>query len=148
MTKAFELDWKVPVPKELLEGSTFDRWTEDKESTDLENDCLFKVDDCGFFIFWKSEGREGDVLELSQVNDIRVEEFPKDERLKNNLIRKHGENFIEKVSYFKQWKLNNSRSVPFQLTTFSNLKKNILESNAMTVYKKIVYTLLHSILQI
>ena len=97
MTKAFELDWKVPVPKELLEGSVFDRWTEDKDSTDIENDCLFKVDHCGFFIFWKSDGREGDVLELSQVNDIRVDNYPNDERLKNLLIKKHGDNFLEKV---------------------------------------------------
>ena len=97
MTKAFELDWKVPVPKELLEGSVFDRWTEEKESCDIEYDCLFKVDDCGFFIFWKSDGREGDVLELSQVNDIRQEELPKDERLRNNLLKKHGENYSEKV---------------------------------------------------
>ena len=97
MTKAVELDWKVPVPKELLEGSVFDRWTEDKDSNDIEHDCMFKVDDCGFFVFWKSEGREGDVLELSQVNDIRQEELPKDEKMRNNLIKKHGDNFSEKV---------------------------------------------------
>ena len=97
MTKAFELDWKVPVPKELLEGSVFDRWTEDKDSNDIEYDCMFKVDDCGFFVFWKSEGREGDVLELSQVNDIRQEDLPKDERLRNSLIKKHGDKFTEKV---------------------------------------------------
>ena len=107
MTKAFELDWKVPVPKELLDGSVFDRWTEDKDSSDIEYDCLFKVDDCGFFIFWKSEGREGDVLELSQVNDIRQEELPKDERLKSNLLKKHGDNYSEKVgsSFFQRYNL-------------------------------------------
>ena len=43
MTKAFELDWKVPVPKELLDGSVFDRWTEDKDSSDIEYDCLFNL---------------------------------------------------------------------------------------------------------
>lgn len=68
MTKAFELDWKVPVPAALEAGATLDRWTEEKDhNPDLELDCLFRVDDCGFFLFWKSEGREGDVLELSQV---------------------------------------------------------------------------------
>ena len=97
MTKAVTLDWKVPVPKELLEGSTFDRWTEEKDSCDVEYDCLFQVDDCGFFIFWKSAGKEGDVLDLSQVNDIRQEDFPKDEKLRNSLIKKHGDNFLGKV---------------------------------------------------
>ena len=36
-----------------------------------------RVDQYGFFIYWKSEGREGDVKELSQVNDIRGGELPK-----------------------------------------------------------------------
>ena len=35
------------------------------------------MDEYGFFIYWKSEGREGDVKELSQVNDIRGGELPK-----------------------------------------------------------------------
>ena len=33
-----------------------------------------------------------------QVNDIRPGEHPKDEKLKNNFIKKHGENYLEKVS--------------------------------------------------
>ena len=28
---------------------------------------MFRVDEFGFYIYWKSEGREGDVLDLSQV---------------------------------------------------------------------------------
>ena len=44
----------------------------------LPHYCPFhRVDEFGFFIFWKSEGREGDAKELSQVNDIRVGESPK-----------------------------------------------------------------------
>ena len=35
-----------------------------------------KVDDCGFFIYWKGKDTEGDVLELSQVNDIRPGKYP------------------------------------------------------------------------
>ena len=38
---------------------------------------MIRVDQYGFFIYWKSEGREGDVKELSQVNDIRQGEMPK-----------------------------------------------------------------------
>ena len=70
MTKAFKLDWHLEVPRGLQEGAVdVVRWTEDG---DFEDNCTVKVDDCGFFIFWKSEGHEGDVLELSQVNDIRT----------------------------------------------------------------------------
>ena len=69
MTKAFKLDWHLEVPSGLQGGATVDIW---KEDGDLEENCLVRVDDCGFFIYWKSEGREGDVLELSQVNDIRT----------------------------------------------------------------------------
>ena len=67
---------------------------------DCEQECVVKVDDCGFFIYWKSETRvsecqecgdddngtmfssslrrrqEGDVLELCQVNDIRAGKLP------------------------------------------------------------------------
>ena len=67
MTKAFKLNWHIPVPTPLQEGALTDRWTEDA----YETDCNVRVDDCGFFIYWKSEKCEGDVLELSQVNDIR-----------------------------------------------------------------------------
>ena len=35
------------------------------------------MDEYGFFIYWKSEGREGDVKELSQFNDIRGGKLPK-----------------------------------------------------------------------
>ncbi|GBP10755.1 1-phosphatidylinositol 4,5-bisphosphate phosphodiesterase [Eumeta japonica] len=41
-------------------GAVFDRWTEEKDNTDLEQNCLFKVDEYGFFIYWKSEGRLSD----------------------------------------------------------------------------------------
>ena len=54
MTKAFKLNWHIEVPRELQEGSLVDRWTEDG---DFEPDCTVKVDDCGFFIYWKSEAR-------------------------------------------------------------------------------------------
>ena len=80
--------------KELLEGTLADKWIEEKDSADLEYEAFFRfvfyvfenrikitylirVDEYGFFIYWKSEGREGDVKELSQVNDIRQGELPK-----------------------------------------------------------------------
>ena len=57
MTKYFELDWKIPVPNELQTGSSGDRWVEEKESFDFEPDCVFKIDECGFFVSWKSDGK-------------------------------------------------------------------------------------------
>lgn len=57
MTKKFEFNWRIEVPELLRNGSTFDRWFEDKENTEYEPNCLFKVDEYGFFIYWKSDGK-------------------------------------------------------------------------------------------
>ena len=57
MTKKFEFNWIIPVPEDLLTGNTFDRWFEDKDTQEFEQNCLFKVDEYGFFIYWKSEGK-------------------------------------------------------------------------------------------
>ena len=48
----------------------------DFQSGDVEMEVTFKVDECGFFIHWKNKDIEGDVLELSQVNDIRSGKCP------------------------------------------------------------------------
>uniref|UniRef100_A0A182N609 1-phosphatidylinositol 4,5-bisphosphate phosphodiesterase n=1 Tax=Anopheles dirus TaxID=7168 RepID=A0A182N609_9DIPT len=96
MTKKFEFNWQIPVPEPLLTGCVFDRWTEEKDNNELEPNCTFKVDEYGFFIYWKSEGREGDVIELCQVSDIRAGGMPKDMKLYNQLCNKHGENVEEK----------------------------------------------------
>uniref|UniRef100_A0A182YQM4 Phosphoinositide phospholipase C n=1 Tax=Anopheles stephensi TaxID=30069 RepID=A0A182YQM4_ANOST len=76
MTKKFEFNWQIPVPEPLLTGCVFDRWTEEKDNNELEPNCTFKVDEYGFFIYWKSEGR--------------------DMKLYNQLCNKHGENVEEK----------------------------------------------------
>jgi phosphatidylinositol phospholipase C, beta len=116
MTKKFEFNWQIPVPQPLLEGAVFDRWTEEKDNTDLELACTFKVDEYGFFIYWKSEGKvslsgmfrlpqrifpfliqqEGDVIELCQVSDIRAGGLPKDMKLGNQLLNRHGDQLEEK----------------------------------------------------
>ncbi|XP_055309003.1 1-phosphatidylinositol 4,5-bisphosphate phosphodiesterase isoform X2 [Sitodiplosis mosellana] len=96
MTKKFEFNWQIPVPEPLLAGCVFDRWTEEKDNTDLELACTFKVDEYGFFIYWKSEGREGDVIELCQVSDIRAGGIPKDMKLQDKLWNKYGEKLDER----------------------------------------------------
>ncbi|XP_047508665.1 1-phosphatidylinositol 4,5-bisphosphate phosphodiesterase isoform X2 [Pieris napi] len=96
MTKRFEFNWQIPVPEPLLQGAVFDRWTEEKDNTELEKECLFKVDEYGFFIYWKSEGKDGDVIELCQVSDIRSGGVPKDTKLNDKLTTKHGNQLEEK----------------------------------------------------
>nr|CAD7454173.1 unnamed protein product [Timema tahoe] len=97
MTKKFEFNWHIPVPEPLIQGCLFDRWTEEKDSTELETGCMFKVDEYGFFIYWKSEGHDGDVIELCQVSDIRAGGVPnKDAKLLSNLQQKHGDSLEAK----------------------------------------------------
>lgn len=67
MTKKFEFNWQIPTPQELQDGAVFDRWTEEKDNTELELNCTFKVDEYGFFIYWKSEGKVKRVAELSSM---------------------------------------------------------------------------------
>lgn len=69
---------------------------QEKDSIDHETQCAFKADEYGFFIYWKSEAREGDVIELCQVSDIRAGGVPKDQRLYNQLTNRHGENLEDK----------------------------------------------------
>lgn len=57
MTKKFEFNWQLPVPEELQKGCVFDRWTEEKDNNEFEPGCMFKVDEYGFFVYWKSEGK-------------------------------------------------------------------------------------------
>ena len=57
MTKKFDFNWQIETPEFLRNGCVFDRWFEDKETTEFEADCMFKVDEYGFFIYWKSEGK-------------------------------------------------------------------------------------------
>ncbi|KAL0829097.1 hypothetical protein ABMA28_003951 [Loxostege sticticalis] len=96
MTKRFEFNWQIPVPEPLLQGAVFDRWTEEKDNTEFEQNCTFKVDEYGFFIYWKSDGKDGDVIELCQVSDVRSGGVPKDSKLSSNLINKHGDNLEDK----------------------------------------------------
>ncbi|XP_017881717.1 1-phosphatidylinositol 4,5-bisphosphate phosphodiesterase-like isoform X2 [Ceratina calcarata] len=96
MTKRFEFNWQPEVPLPLRQGSVFDRWSEEKDNTDLEVNCTFKADEYGFFIYWQSEGRDGDVIELCQVSDIRAGGLPKDPKLFEKLLSKHGIQLEEK----------------------------------------------------
>lgn len=98
MTKAYEFNWQIPVPEPLLNGCNFDMWEEEKEETIYQQDALFKVDEMGFFIFWKSQGKDGRVLELSQVNDIRKGGLPKDPKFTDQLANRFKGKNLDDIS--------------------------------------------------
>ncbi|CAK6962655.1 -phosphatidylinositol 4%2C5-bisphosphate phosphodiesterase beta-4-like [Scomber scombrus] len=79
MTKSYEFNWQKHLPEYMQEGRFFDRFDEDPYF--FEPNCQMKVDEYGFFITWKSEGKEGQVLECSLINSIRVGAVPKDPKI-------------------------------------------------------------------
>ncbi|TRY57928.1 hypothetical protein DNTS_009817 [Danionella cerebrum] len=79
MTKLYEFNWQKHIPDFLQEGALFDRYDEDPFI--FESGCLFKVDEFGFFLTWKSDGKEGQLLECSLINSIRTGAVPKDSKL-------------------------------------------------------------------
>uniref|UniRef100_A0A8C7J5J0 1-phosphatidylinositol 4,5-bisphosphate phosphodiesterase n=1 Tax=Oncorhynchus kisutch TaxID=8019 RepID=A0A8C7J5J0_ONCKI len=79
MTKSYEFNWQKHLPGFMQEGASFDRFDEDPFL--FEPNCLVKVDEFGFFITWKSDGKEGQVLECSLINSIRVGAVPRDPKI-------------------------------------------------------------------
>ncbi|XP_025999172.1 1-phosphatidylinositol 4,5-bisphosphate phosphodiesterase beta-4 isoform X1 [Astatotilapia calliptera] len=79
MTKSYEFNWEKHLPEFMQEGASFDRFDEDPYI--FEPNCHMEVDEYGFFITWKSEGKEGQVLECSLINSIRVGAVPKDPKI-------------------------------------------------------------------
>uniref|UniRef100_A0A8C4IH87 1-phosphatidylinositol 4,5-bisphosphate phosphodiesterase n=1 Tax=Dicentrarchus labrax TaxID=13489 RepID=A0A8C4IH87_DICLA len=55
MTKSYEFNWQKHLPEFMQEGTSFDRFDEDPYT--FEPNCQMKVDEYGFFITWKSEGK-------------------------------------------------------------------------------------------
>ncbi|MED6262317.1 1-phosphatidylinositol 4,5-bisphosphate phosphodiesterase beta-4 [Ataeniobius toweri] len=55
MTKSYEFNWQKHLPEFMQEGAAFDRFDEDPYL--FEPNSQMKVDEYGFFITWKSEGK-------------------------------------------------------------------------------------------
>lgn len=89
MTKKFEFNWRIEVPELLRNGSTFDRWFEDKETTEYEPNCLFKVDEYGFFIYWKSDGKVYPEKKKIHYNICSIERNYKIMNLFDEMIKKY-----------------------------------------------------------
>ncbi|XP_016096950.1 1-phosphatidylinositol 4,5-bisphosphate phosphodiesterase beta-4-like [Sinocyclocheilus grahami] len=79
MTKSYEFNWQKHIPHFLQEGAVFDRFDEDPFV--FEPSCHFKVDEFGFFLTWKSDGKEGQLLECSLINSVRPGVVPKDPKI-------------------------------------------------------------------
>ncbi|XP_030621600.1 1-phosphatidylinositol 4,5-bisphosphate phosphodiesterase beta-4 [Chanos chanos] len=79
MSKLYDFNWQKPIPDFMQDGAYFDRFDEDPFV--FEPNCFFKVDAFGFFLTWKSEGKEGQVLECSLINSIRNTPVPKDPKV-------------------------------------------------------------------
>uniref|UniRef100_A0A9J8DJI3 1-phosphatidylinositol 4,5-bisphosphate phosphodiesterase n=1 Tax=Cyprinus carpio carpio TaxID=630221 RepID=A0A9J8DJI3_CYPCA len=79
MTKSYQFNWQKHIPDFLQEGAVFDRFDEDPFV--FEPSCHFKVDEFGFFLTWKSDGKEGQLLECSLINSIRPGVVPKDPKI-------------------------------------------------------------------
>ncbi|KRX50417.1 1-phosphatidylinositol 4,5-bisphosphate phosphodiesterase beta-4 [Trichinella murrelli] len=69
MNKDLEFKWQVSVPDHLRRGLHFDRW--DEETNTFELRCFVQVDEYGFFLYWTAEGKEAQILDLTQVSDVR-----------------------------------------------------------------------------
>ncbi|XP_062379544.1 1-phosphatidylinositol 4,5-bisphosphate phosphodiesterase beta-4 [Sardina pilchardus] len=82
MARAYVFNWQKPLPSFMQEGAYFDRFEEDPFV--FEPQCFFKVDEFGFFLTWKSEGKEGQLLESSLINSIRST-IPKDPKTLSSL---------------------------------------------------------------
>ncbi|XP_026115534.1 1-phosphatidylinositol 4,5-bisphosphate phosphodiesterase beta-4-like isoform X3 [Carassius auratus] len=83
MTKSYQFNWQKHIPDFLQEGAVFDRFDEDPFV--LEPSCHFRVDEFGFFLTWKSDGKEGQLLECSLINSIRPGVVPKDPKIQASL---------------------------------------------------------------
>ncbi|CAF0707706.1 unnamed protein product [Brachionus calyciflorus] len=86
MSKPYEFNWRPNVPNRLLKGELFDRWEE--ETGLLEENVLFRIDEYGFFLYWQPDGKDGQVLELTHVCDVRTGRQPNDQNLLNKLSDK------------------------------------------------------------
>ncbi|KRZ40365.1 1-phosphatidylinositol 4,5-bisphosphate phosphodiesterase beta-4, partial [Trichinella pseudospiralis] len=69
MNKDLEFKWQVSVPDHVRRGLYFDRW--DEETNTFELRCFVQVDEYGFFLYWMAEGKEAQILDLTQVSDVR-----------------------------------------------------------------------------
>uniref|UniRef100_A0A8C1UJC3 1-phosphatidylinositol 4,5-bisphosphate phosphodiesterase n=1 Tax=Cyprinus carpio TaxID=7962 RepID=A0A8C1UJC3_CYPCA len=67
MTKSYQFNWQKHIPDFLQEGAVFDRFDEDPFV--FEPSCHFKVDEFGFFLTWKSDGKQENMFLQCTLNE-------------------------------------------------------------------------------
>lgn len=67
-----DLNWVSKVPQFLVEGARADRMVPVAEDYDVyEGGAVLRVDQFGFFLYWKADGREGQTIDTCQISDVR-----------------------------------------------------------------------------
>lgn len=89
------ISWDVHVPDLLQNGSLLTRWEEESSSVQALS---FSVDKYGFYLAWREEDKEGNVLDLCHVSEVRRGVVPKDAKLRETL-QSEGEGFLEDRSF-------------------------------------------------
>ena len=78
----------ITVPEELQQGVNVINWSDTPASFDL---CKLQVDEYGFFLGWNKKGKGGQVLDFSNVTDIRLGICPTDIGILKTLSKHHKE---------------------------------------------------------
>ena len=76
----------ITVPEDLQQGVNVFNWSDTPASFDL---CKLQVDEYGFFLGWNKKGKGGQVLDFSNVTDIRLGICPTDTGILKNLSKYH-----------------------------------------------------------
>ena len=73
----------VSVPEFIQHGVNVINWSENLGSIDQ---CKLQIDDYGFFLGWNKKGKESQVIDFSNVSDIRLGTCPKDPAVLKTLM--------------------------------------------------------------
>ncbi|KAI3385216.1 hypothetical protein SNEBB_001958 [Seison nebaliae] len=84
MAKLVDFKWQKMIPKCLVKGGVFERW--DDCVGMYEADCFVRVDEYGFFLYWKCPNKEGQLLDVSHISDVRQGRAPTDPKINDLLM--------------------------------------------------------------
>uniref|UniRef100_A0A915JN46 1-phosphatidylinositol 4,5-bisphosphate phosphodiesterase n=1 Tax=Romanomermis culicivorax TaxID=13658 RepID=A0A915JN46_ROMCU len=88
MAKEYDFSWQIDVPKALLKGQVFDKW--DEETGEIEFSTFFCVDEYGFFLYWLTDNKDAQLIDLIQLSEARLGCEPKDLRFLAEIEERFG----------------------------------------------------------
>lgn len=89
------ISWDVKVPDLLQNGTLLTRWEEEPSSAQTLS---FSVDKFGFYLAWREEDKEGCVMDLCHVSEVRPGGVPKDGKFRETL-QSDGEGSLEERTF-------------------------------------------------